>query len=145
MSMPAGPAQQSLPLPLRHFPPSPPSSPTITTPTPKPCDFPPRNLTRHFAGPRRPSPNTAARENATLSVNLSSNNPFRNRAVSPGLSSSSPRSFDTADHRMSRNPFLDAGDFAPAAPPSKEVNGLTADIFVSEPFPVLLRVIGKYC
>ncbi|KAM0720542.1 hypothetical protein Q7P37_004678 [Cladosporium fusiforme] len=78
---------------------------------------------------RRPSPNTAARENATLSVNLSSNNPFRNRAVSPGLSSSSPRSFDAADNRMSRNPFLDAGDFTAAAPPSKEVNGLTADVF----------------
>lgn len=36
---------------------------------------------------------------------------------------------------MSRNPFLDVSEF-PSAPPSKEVNGLTADIFVSAPrFP----------
>lgn len=94
---------------------------------------------------RRPSPNTAARETATLSVNLSSNNPFRNRAVSPGLLSSSPRSFDTANNRMSRNPFLDASDFPPAPPPSKEVNGLTADIFVSAlslPFSLLRESAG---
>jgi len=32
---------------------------------------------------------------------------------------------------MSRNPFLDVSDFPPAQPTSKEVNGLTADIFVS--------------
>jgi hypothetical protein len=37
---------------------------------------------------------------------------------------------------MSRNPFLDVSEFPAAPPPSKEVNGLTADIFVSEPdFP----------
>ena len=30
-----------------------------------------------------------------------------------------------------RNPFLDVSDFPPAQPTSKEVNGLTADIFVS--------------
>lgn len=107
----------------------------LRLPSPPP---PPQTLT--FLNPaeaRRPSPNTAARETATLSVNLSSNNPFRNRAVSPGLLSSSPRSFDTANNRMSRNPFLDASDFPPAPPPSKEVNGLTADIFVSA-LPALL-------
>lgn len=32
---------------------------------------------------------------------------------------------------MSKNPFLDVSEFPAAPPPSKEVNGLTADIFVS--------------
>ncbi|KAL6704107.1 hypothetical protein ACN47E_008770 [Coniothyrium glycines] len=46
---------------------------------------------------RRPSPG--------LSLNLSSNNPFRNRAASPGFPS--PANHSTSDTRpMSRNPFL---------------------------------------
>jgi hypothetical protein len=49
---------------------------------------------------RRPSPG--------LSINLSSNNPFRNRAVSPGLHS--PASLQdrssSGSRPMSRNPFL---------------------------------------
>lgn len=47
---------------------------------------------------------------STLSLNLSSNNPFRNRAVSPSVPSpSAPRSpFDDPPPRpVSRNPFLD--------------------------------------
>jgi hypothetical protein len=48
----------------------------------------------------RPSPG--------LSLNLSSNNPFRNRAASPSLSDGQRSPFDPPPRPVSRNPFLDA-------------------------------------
>jgi hypothetical protein len=45
---------------------------------------------------------------------------------------------------MSRNPFLDVSEFPAAPPPSREVNGLTADIFVSEPdFPLTVLMYKR--
>ncbi|KAK0729884.1 Pal1 cell morphology protein-domain-containing protein [Lasiosphaeris hirsuta] len=54
-------------------------------------------------------PEEKDQRSAGLSLNLSSNNPFRNRAVSPALSPRSPASpFDDPPPRpVSRNPFLD--------------------------------------
>jgi hypothetical protein len=48
----------------------------------------------------RPSPG--------LTLNLSSNNPFRNRAASPSLSDGQLSPFDPPPRPVSRNPFLDA-------------------------------------
>jgi hypothetical protein len=48
----------------------------------------------------RPSPG--------LTLNLSSNNPFRNRAASPSLSDGQRSPFDPPPRPVSRNPFLDA-------------------------------------
>ena len=45
---------------------------------------------------------------AGLTLNLSSNNPFRNRAVSPGFSSGLNSPLDPPPRPVSRNPFLDA-------------------------------------
>ncbi|OQO00898.1 hypothetical protein B0A48_13585 [Cryoendolithus antarcticus] len=66
-------------------------------------------------------------------LNLSSNNPFRNRAASPAaVASTSPRSLEppaappSRDNRMSRNPFLDASELSL---PKGDVNGLTSEIF----------------
>ena len=43
-----------------------------------------------------------------LALNLSSNNPFRNRAVSPPASEGQRSPFDAPPRPASRNPFLDA-------------------------------------
>ncbi|KAK4973925.1 hypothetical protein LTR42_005915 [Elasticomyces elasticus] len=82
---------------------------------------------------RQPSPNG-------LSLNLSSNNPFRNRATSPPPTTNggvpSPQLVPpphNPQRRMSRNPFLDASEIPTAAPAPKGSNvsgGLTEDIFV---------------
>ncbi|KAK4961512.1 hypothetical protein LTR10_002002 [Elasticomyces elasticus] len=81
---------------------------------------------------RQPSPNG-------LSLNLSSNNPFRNRATSPPPTTNggvpSPQLVPpphNPQRRMSRNPFLDASEIPTAAPAPKGSNvsgGLTEDIF----------------
>ncbi|KAH7409407.1 Pal1 cell morphology protein-like protein [Cadophora sp. MPI-SDFR-AT-0126] len=42
-----------------------------------------------------------------LQLNLSSNNPFRNRAASPALSNGQPSPLDAPPRPVSRNPFLD--------------------------------------
>jgi hypothetical protein len=47
-----------------------------------------------------------------LSLNLSSNNPFRNRAASPSLSDGQRSPFDPPPRPVSRNPFLDASSTA---------------------------------
>ncbi|PQE24447.1 Pal1 cell morphology protein [Rutstroemia sp. NJR-2017a BBW] len=52
----------------------------------------------------------------SLSINLSSNNPFRNRAASPAMSSSTQRSpQDPPPRPTSRNPFLDSSTTTMAA------------------------------
>lgn len=55
-------------------------------------------------------PNIDPRPSPTLSLNLSSNNPFRNRAASPHLSSGPPTPAEPlpSPRPVSRNPFLDA-------------------------------------
>jgi hypothetical protein len=85
----------------------------------------------------RPSPG--------LSINLSSNNPFRNRAASPAFSSPQSADFNTAPPRpTSRNPFLDnntdlfesessrnmAAPASNASAPRIALTGNTADLFV---------------
>ncbi|KAL7621550.1 hypothetical protein AAE478_008875 [Parahypoxylon ruwenzoriense] len=61
--------------------------------------------------------NGPSTQSAGLTLNLSSNNPFRNRASSPGGISTPPRSpFDDPPPRpTSRNPFLDL----PSQPPTR--------------------------
>ncbi|KAI9812152.1 MAG: hypothetical protein M1827_004818 [Pycnora praestabilis] len=72
---------------------------------------------------RRPSPG--------LSINLSSNNPFRNRAISPAPYQSlpSPESPRLNERPMSRNPFFDISDNnepPPRPPPKPAVGNITA-------------------
>lgn len=50
---------------------------------------------------------TADQASAGLLLNLSSNNPFRNRAVSPSLQSPASPFDDPSPRPVSRNPFLD--------------------------------------
>lgn len=78
-----------------------------------------------------------------LSLNLSSNNPFRKSATSPtGASPPQPRSpFDDPPPRpVSTNPFLDpsnsaAGTSSSTMPPSKDPNSYTAEeLFVCQPY-----------
>lgn len=68
---------------------------------------------------------TETRSSPGLTINLSSNNPFRNRAASPALPSPHSPRFDvnssnnTNNHRpISRNPFLDVTDSDDRNPPS---------------------------
>ncbi|KAI9641907.1 hypothetical protein NHQ30_009775 [Ciborinia camelliae] len=74
-----------------------------------------------------------------LSISLSSNNPFRNRAVSPAIPSSTQRSSREPPPRpVSRNPFLDSSttnqtspdkmSFSPISPGSS-LTGNAADLF----------------
>ncbi|KAL3426556.1 mucin-1 [Phlyctema vagabunda] len=53
-----------------------------------------------------------ARLSPGLSLNLSSNNPFRNRAASPALSTNSHSPLDAPPRPVSRNPFLDTASTA---------------------------------
>ncbi|TKA77016.1 hypothetical protein B0A55_01956 [Friedmanniomyces simplex] len=84
---------------------------------------------------RQPSPSPT---NNGLTLNLSSNNPFRNRAPSPSPPTGAPSSaqqqqqqHNTQQARMSRNPFLDASEIPATAPATKGnvSSGLTEDIF----------------
>lgn len=64
-----------------------------------------------------------------LTLNLSSNNPFRNRAVSPGFSSNHNSPLDPPPRPVSRNPFLDASPTnipAPLVSPEKMSFGTDA-------------------
>lgn len=49
-----------------------------------------------------------SRPSPALTLNLSSNNPFRNRTASPSLSDGQRSPFDPPPRPVSRNPFLDA-------------------------------------
>lgn len=56
------------------------------------------------------------RPSTGLTLNLSSNNPFRNRAASPSLSDGQRSPFDPPPRPVSRNPFLDAPSAFPQPP-----------------------------
>lgn len=71
-----------------------------------------------------------------LSLNLKSNNPFRNRATSPSPHSatSPPPPFTSSTNRaMSKNPFLDASEVSTSPTKNEQSGGLTAGVFVSLP------------
>jgi hypothetical protein len=64
-----------------------------------------------------------------LTLNLSSNNPFRNRAVSPSFPSGQTSPFDAPPRPLSRNPFLDASSINsfPAPPRSPDEMSFATD------------------
>lgn len=76
---------------------------------------------------RQPSPNG-------LTLNLASNNPFRNRATSPApgsISNNSPRENNNNMRPVSTNPFLDASEVSKLSGSKTAGNGSTTeDIFV---------------
>lgn len=85
-----------------------------------------------------------------LQLNLSSNNPFRNRAASPALSNGQRSPLDAPPRPVSRNPFLDSSAeqlqpntysqralgspdkmaFATDSQPRPALTGNAADLFV---------------
>ncbi|KAB5560034.1 Pal1 cell morphology protein-domain-containing protein [Coniochaeta sp. 2T2.1] len=83
----------------------------------------------------------ADQPSAGLLLNLSSNNPFRNRAVSPSLQSPASPFDDPPPRPVSRNPFLDPNaprsmqdlktDTDRMAPPEKKASPTAEDIFDS--------------
>jgi hypothetical protein len=80
-----------------------------------------------------------SRPSTGLTLNLSSNNPFRNRAASPN-SAGFPSPLDPSPRPASRNPFLDSNytgnkspdkmSFTTSAPPKPALNSNAADLFV---------------
>jgi hypothetical protein len=104
-------------------------------------------LTNNLFADPRPSPG--------LALNLSSNNPFRNRATSPHFSSGLPSpAFDPPPRPQSRNPFLDTSatdqplitspdkmSFSPdTTAPRPALTGNAAELFVRHPSSTLPRL-----
>jgi hypothetical protein len=73
-----------------------------------------------------------------LTLNLSSNNPFRNRAASPSLSDGQRSPFDPPPRPISRNPFLDmSSTITFPQPPVGSPDKMSFPTDASAPRPVL--------